>query len=220
MFRIKICGVTNADDARAAVDAGAEALGVNFYRSSKRFVELDIARQIADVVPANVAKVGVFVNHSAREIQDAVESLQPAYIQLHGDEPPEFIAEFPTPTKIIRAYRCGPHGLAPLASYLEQCDSCGRVPDAVLLDSDAAGAFGGTGRAADWSLIADQRAMLCEVPLILAGGLSSANVGAAITAIRPDAVDVASGVEREPRLKDRGLMKQFVASARQAFSGI
>jgi phosphoribosylanthranilate isomerase len=164
-----------------------------------------------------VAKVGVFVDHSAREIQDAVESLQPAYIQLHGHELPEFIADLPTPTKIIRAYRCGPNGLAPLASYLERCDSCGRMPDAVLLDSDAAGAFGGTGRAADWSLIADQRAMLGDVPLILAGGLKPGNIGEAIAAIRPDAVDVASGVERQPRAKDRELMKRFVAAARQAF---
>jgi phosphoribosylanthranilate isomerase len=217
MFRIKICGVTNADDARSAVDAGADALGFNFYRSSKRFIELDVAKQIADVVPANVAKVGVFVNHSAREIQDAVESLQPDYIQLHGDEPPEFLQDLPTAIKIIRAHRCGPNGLAPLASYLEKCDYRGRMPDAVLLDSDAAGAFGGTGRAADWSLIADQRAMLGDIPLILAGGLSSANVCAAIAAVRPDAVDVASGVERQPRAKDRDLMKQFVAAARQAF---
>jgi phosphoribosylanthranilate isomerase len=217
MFRIKICGVTNADDARASIDAGADALGFNFYRSSKRFIELDVARQIADVVPANVAKVAVFVNHSAREIQDAVESLQPTYIQLHGDEPSEFLHDLPTAIKIIRAHRCGPNGLAPLASYLERCHSRGRMPDAVLLDSAADGAFGGTGRAADWSLIAEQRAILGDAPLILAGGLSFANVGTAIAAVRPDAVDVASGVERQPRAKDRELMKQFVAAARQAF---
>jgi phosphoribosylanthranilate isomerase len=217
MFRIKICGVTNADDARASVDAGAEALGVNFYRFSKRFVELDIARKIADVVPANVANVGVFVNHSAREIRDAVESLKPAYIQLHGDEPPEFLSDLPAGIKIIRAYRCGSNGLAPLASYLEKCRALRRMPDAILLDSDAAGGFGGSGRAADWSLIADQRAILGDAPLILAGGLTPANVGLAIAAVRPDAVDVASGVERQPGLKDRELVKQFIAAAREAF---
>src|SRR3954449_4208412 len=117
MFRIKICGITNADDARAAVDAGANALGINFYRASKRFVDLAIARQIADVVPDNVAKVGVFVNHSVRKILDAIESLRLAYIQLHGDEPSEFLSALPSQIKIIRAYRCGPNGLAPLASY-------------------------------------------------------------------------------------------------------
>jgi phosphoribosylanthranilate isomerase len=219
MFRVKICGVTNAHDARAAVDAGADALGVNFYRSSKRFVKLDIARKIADVVPANVIKVGVFVNHSAREIQDAVESLQPAYIQLHGDEPPEFLHDLSAGIKIIRAYRCGSNGLAPLASYLDKCRALGRMPDAILLDSDTAGVFGGSGRAADWSLIANQRAILGDAPLIMAGGLTPANVGFAITAVRPDAVDVASGVERQPGLKDRELVNQFVEAAREAFNG-
>lgn len=220
MFRIKICGVTNADDARAAVDAGADALGFNFYRSSKRFVELDRAGEIADVVPSHVAKVGVLVNHSVSEIQDAVEALQPTHIQLHGDEPAELLSDLPPTIKIIRAYRCGPNGLAPLASYLKRCRSCGRMPDAVLLDSDAVGAFGGTGQAADWSSIANQRAMLGDAPLILAGGLSPTNVASAIAAVHPDAVDVASGVERQPGSKDRDLMKQFIDAAREAFDGL
>jgi len=218
MFRIKICGVTNPDDALAAVDSGADALGFNFYRSSKRFIEIDVARQIADVVPDYVAKVGVFVNHSVHEIQEAVKSLRPAYIQLHGDEPAEFLSVLPAEIKIIRAYRCGAEGLKPLASYLEKCRAIGRTPDAILLDADAAGAFGGTGQAADWSLIANQRAILGDTPLILAGGLTPANVSQAIAAVRPDAVDVASGVERQPRSKDRELMNQFVAAAREAFA--
>jgi phosphoribosylanthranilate isomerase len=217
MFRIKICGVTNPDDALAAVEAGADALGFNFYSSSKRFIELDVARLISDVVPAHVAKVGVFVNHSTHEIQQAVESLRPAYIQLHGDEPAELLSDLPPETKIIRAYRCGREGLKPLASYLERCGSLGRIPDAVLLDADAAGAFGGTGQAADWSLISNQRAMLGDTPLILAGGLTPANVAQAIEAVRPDAVDVASGVERNSRAKDRELMRQFADAAREAF---
>lgn len=220
MFRIKICGVTSPDDALEAVDAGADALGFNFYRSSKRFVELDVARQIAGVVPDNVVKVGVFVNHSVNEIQNAVESLRPAYIQLHGDEPAELFSDLPAEIKIIRAYRCGTEGLKPLAGYLKKCRTLGRMPDGILLDADAAGAFGGTGRAADWSLIANQRAMLGDTPLILAGGLTPANVSQAIAAVRPDAVDVASGIERQPRSKDRELMKQFVAAAREAFNSI
>jgi phosphoribosylanthranilate isomerase len=220
MFRIKICGVTNPDDARAAVAAGADALGFNFYHASKRFIELDAARQIAEVVPDGVAKVGVFVNHSAREIQDATESLHLSYIQLHGDEMAELLSELPAKIKIIRAYRCGPSGLAPLARYLDRCRSLGRTPDAVLLDSDSAGAFGGTGHAADWSLIADQRKMLGEIPLILAGGLTPTNVAQAIAVVHPDAVDVASGVERDPRSKDHERMTQFIAAATKAFNPI
>jgi phosphoribosylanthranilate isomerase len=217
MFRIKICGVTNADDARAAADAGADALGINFYPASKRFVDLAVARQIGDAVPDDVAKVGVFVNHSLGEILDAVEALRPAYIQLHGDEPAEFLADLSSQIKIIRAYRCGPNGLTPLASYLEKCGAFGRTPDAILLDSDALGAFGGTGCTADWSSIANQQPMLGDAPLILAGGLTPLNVGPAIAVVRPDAVDVASGVERQPGLKDRELMKQFIDAAREAF---
>jgi phosphoribosylanthranilate isomerase len=217
MFQIKICGVTNANDAQAAIDAGADALGFNFYLLSKRFIELDVARPMADVVPNGVSKVGVFVNHSAREVQSTVEFLRPAYIQVHGDEPAELLSELPSGIKIIRAYRCGASGLAPLASYLDQCRSLGRMPDAVLLDSDSASAFGGTGRAADWSLIAKQREMLGDIPLILAGGLTPANVAHAIAAVHPDAVDVASGVERQPGLKDRELMKRFIDAARESF---
>src|SRR5258707_15096066 len=101
MFRIKICGVTNVDDARAAIAAGADALGLNFYRASKRFIELEDARKIAGVAPKSVAKVAVFVNHSVREIQEAVDGLRPDYIQLHGDEPPEFLADLPASLKII-----------------------------------------------------------------------------------------------------------------------
>jgi phosphoribosylanthranilate isomerase len=219
MFRIKICGVTNANDARAAVDAGANALGFNFYRSSKRCIDRDVAQQIADVVPSHVAKVAVFVNHSMSEIRDAIEALRPAYIQLHGDEPPQVLTDLPSEIQIIRAYRCGPNGLEPLASYLEKCRAFGRTPDAILLDSDAPGAFGGTGLTADWSTIVNQQAMLGDAPLILAGGLTHANVGPAIAAVRPDAVDVASGVERQPGLKDRELMKQFIDAAREAFDG-
>jgi phosphoribosylanthranilate isomerase len=218
MFRIKICGVTNTGDARAAIDAGADALGLNFYRSSRRFIEHEVARQIADVVPDHVAKVGVFVNHSLHEILEAVEYLRPAYIQLHGDEPAELFSELPAELKIIRAYRCEKSGLAPLASYLAKCHSLGRSPDAILLDAASAGAFGGTGQAADWTMIAAERAALGDIPLILAGGLTPTNVAQAIAVVRSDAVDVASGVEREPRSKDHEQIRQFVTSARAAFA--
>ncbi len=220
MFRIKICGVTNADDARAAIGAGADALGINFYPSSKRFVDRNIAMQIGEVVPSDATKVGVFVNHSASEIRNVVESLRPAYIQLHGDEPATLLPELPAALKIIRAFRCGSAGLAPLASYLDRCRANGRMPDAVLIDSDAAGAFGGTGRAADWSLITRDRTMLGDIPLILAGGLTPANVVSAIEAVRPNAVDVASGVERQTGQKDHDLIEQFIIAARSAFDRI
>jgi phosphoribosylanthranilate isomerase len=218
MFRIKICGVTNSGDALAAIEAGADALGFNFYRSSKRFVELEQARRIADQVAGSALKVGVFVNHDAREIAEAVETVGLDCIQLHGDERPAFLAGLPADLPIVCAHRCGAQGLAPLASYLYECRELGRMPVAVLLDSDVGGAFGGTGNAADWSLIARDRAVLGDVRLILAGGLTPENVGQAIVAVRPAAVDVASGVELHTGNKDVSLMKKFVASAREGFN--
>ncbi len=218
MFRIKICGITNLQDAQAAIDAGASALGLNFYRASKRFVDLDTARQIAKIVPTGIATVGVFVNHTAQEIQEITRALDLPYIQLHGDEPPEFLVDLPATAKIIRAYRCGPTGLAPLARYLEACIELQRTPAAVLIDSDAGGAFGGTGQTTDWSLIARERALLHGIPIILAGGLTPANVAAAIAAVSPNAVDVASGVESQPGKKDHDLITQFITTARTTFA--
>ncbi len=220
MFRIKICGVTNIDDARAAVEFGADAIGLNFYAQSRRRIERDAAQQIAGALTNTISKIGVFVNHSPEQIQDVAAQIHPSHIQLHGDESPQFLNNLPTSVKIIRAYRCAAEGLAPLASYIEACRAIGRAPDAVLIDSDAGAAFGGTGHIADWKLIANERDTLGDIPLILAGGLTPTNVAAAIEAVRPDAVDVASGVEREPGKKDHDLIKRFIAAASDAFDRI
>jgi phosphoribosylanthranilate isomerase len=220
MFRIKICGVTSIDDVIAAVDSGADALGFNFYAQSKRCIALDTARQIADALPSTISRVGVFVNHATGEIQDAVARIRPSHIQLHGDESPQFLNNLPSTIKIIRAHRCGADGLAPLVSYIEECRSLGRVPDAVLIDADAGAAYGGTGHEVDWALIVKQRDALEGIPLILAGGLTPTNIAAAIEKVRPDAVDVASGVEREPGKKDHALIRRFITAAREAFARI
>jgi len=217
MLRIKICGITNLDDARSAIDAGADAIGLNFFRKSRRFVEPEIARTISASLPASVTKVGVFVNHSAGEIAEISKLVGLDYIQLHGDEQPQLLAELPTNVGVVRAHRCTKDGLAPLAQYLNECRSNGRAPDAVLIDADAGAEFGGTGELADWSLVARERTLLSGVPLILAGGLTPSNVNAAIAAVHPDAVDVASGVEREPGFKDEELVAQFISVAKLAF---
>jgi phosphoribosylanthranilate isomerase len=216
MFRIKICGVTNIVDAQAAAEFGADAVGFNFYRPSKRFIEFGEAQRIAGSLPDSILKVGVFVNHRITEVQEAVEQIGLDCVQLHGDEPATFISELSVAVPVVRAFRCGSNGLAPLASYLDDC-SAGWIPDAVLLDADAGQNFGGTGRAPDWARIAKERAMLGDIRVILAGGLTPANVASAISAVRPDAVDVAGGVERLPGKKDSDLIKRFVAATRQAF---
>ncbi len=217
-FRIKICGITNLDDARAAVEAGADAIGLNFFSKSRRFVDPQRAQQIAEQTPAGVRKVGIFVNFDAEQIVDTMERVGLDAVQLHGDEPPVLVARLPTQIRIIRAYRCGRDGLAPLARYLEECCELGRMPDATLIDADTGTDFGGSGQLADWALIQRQRELLAGLPLILAGGLTPDNVAAAIMAVTPDGVDVASGVEREPGRKDAELVLRFVDAARDAFA--
>jgi phosphoribosylanthranilate isomerase len=139
-------------------------------------------------------------------------------VQLHGDERPEYLSRLPRKVSIVRAYRCGAQGLAPLRVYLDECRSLGRTPDAVLIDADAQGEFGGTGRVADWNRIAEERDLVGGVRLILSGGLTPANVAESIAAVQPDGVDVASGVESAPGRKDAALIQQFVAAARYAFA--
>jgi phosphoribosylanthranilate isomerase len=216
MFRIKICGMTSSDDVRAAADAGADAIGLNFYRRSRRYVFPEVAKQIGAMVPDEVTKVGVFVNAPAEEIKQIVNLVGLDCVQLHGDEPPALPSGLPPHIAIVRAFRCGADGLTPLVDYLAACRAHGRAIDAVLVDADAQADYGGTGRVADWSLVARDRNMLGNVPLILAGGLTPENVGGAIVLVRPDGVDVASGVEREPGRKDAALVRRFVVAARDA----
>jgi phosphoribosylanthranilate isomerase len=215
LFRIKICGITNADDARLAADAGADAIGLNFYAGSPRYVDIARAEAISAVLPAGVAKVGVFVNAAAREVAETAMRLALDYVQLHGEEPPEFLGEVAalSPVPILRALRFGPAGLTPLAEYLNRCDELGTSPPAVLVDAFSPAAFGGTGEAVDWAALASWRRDLPVENLVLAGGLRPENVRQALSTVRPTAVDVASGVESRPGRKDPQLVRDFIAAA-------
>lgn len=218
MLRIKICGITNEADVQPAAAAGADAIGLNFFRESRRFLEPSAARRIVDALPPGITRVGVFVNHTAHDVLRIVDEVGLDAIQLHGDEPASFLATLPESMKIVRAFRCGAEGLAPLVAYLRECRALDRVPAAVLVDADAGSHFGGTGTCADWTTIANQRQMLGDVRLVLAGGLTPENVAEAIRIVRPDGVDVASGVEIRPGEKDAKLVERFVAAARQALA--
>jgi len=220
VFQIKICGITNPADAAAAVDAGADAIGLNFYPLSRRFVSQDFARLITTTLPVETTKVGVFVNASPADIRSIIGHVRLSAIQLHGSEPAEIVAQLPTFYPVLSAYRCDARGLAPCSEYLKQCRSCGRSPDAVLLDAaaEATDEYGGTGRVADWKRIARERDLIGNVWLVLAGGLTPDNVAEAIRIVRPHAVDVASGVESAPGKKDAAKMRDFVAAARDAFA--
>jgi phosphoribosylanthranilate isomerase len=215
-FRIKVCGITSVDDARLAVEAGADALGLNFYAKSPRRIGLEMAREITAALAGRcVVRVGLFVNHTADEVCRTFDQLALDLVQLHGDEPPEFLTALGD-RPVMRALRVGPAGLAPVLEYLDRCGQLGRMPAWVLLDTFSRQTYGGSGEAGDWNAMA-QYARPGLPPLTLAGGLTPENVTAAIRAVHPMAVDVASGVETSPGRKDAQRVRQFVARARAAF---
>jgi phosphoribosylanthranilate isomerase len=199
--RIKICGVTRLEDALLAARLGADALGFNFWPGSSRHVTAASAQAIISRLPPFVTPVGVFVNQSEGEMRAIAAESGIQVFQLHGDEPPELCARLPLP--VVKAIPVDQVAtLSRLLSYEVQ---------AFLLDTPSRG-YGGTGRPFDWSLAEG----VSEVaPVILAGGLTPENVADAVRAVRPWAVDVASGVESSPGVKDADRMSRFVHAVRE-----
>ena len=216
MFQIKICGVTNRVDALAAVAAGADAVGLNFYPPSPRCVERDAALDIARLLPGNVARVGVFVNATVSEVADVADQLQLDFIQLCGDEPPEYWQQL-APRQVIAVLRGGLSIPDPMRPWFTASVRPPFAPAAILVDAWEPGAFGGTGKTVDWGAVRELAASVKHFPLILAGGLGPDNVRRAIEQAQPAAVDVASGVEQQPGRKDPALMRAFVGEARAGF---
>ncbi len=201
--RIKICGLTRPEDAAAAVAAGADAVGV-VLAPSKRQVTLDQAAEVFAAVPPFVARVGVFVDAHADDVWEAVSRLELTAVQFHGDEAPETCEM--APVRVIKALRVGPgFGAASADAYRG-------VVSALLLDTLVAGEAGGTGVAFDWYAVAGR--LPGWAPVVLAGGLGPENVAEAVRALRPYAVDVSSGVESAPGVKDHRLIEEFVAAVR------
>lgn len=192
--RVKICGICDPDSASAAVEAGADALGFVFA-PGKRMLSPRMAREIAKTVPPFVSRVGVFVNPGAGDVTRIAAYVGLDYVQLHGDESPEFCRSLGC--RVIKAF--------PVAKSEDLDRAENYRVDAYLLDTLAPGARGGTGLTFDWRLAAGFRAG----PLILAGGLTPENVAGAIEAVRPYAVDVSSGVETGGR-KDPAKIKEFI----------
>ncbi len=220
MFRVKICGITTVKDAQFAALAGADASGLNFYSGSSRFVDLNSATQICRVVPKHVTKVGVFVKASPDEVLEKTKQLGLNMIQLHGDEPVEYLQSLSELSPVaekpwVYALRLGSESFAGLAAQLESLRAV-RSLAAVLVDARVADAYGGTGVQVDWAGLAAHRDLFGSLPLVLAGGLTPFNVAEAISIVRPTAVDVASGVENESGKKDLLLVRAFCNAANQA----
>jgi len=201
-FLVKICGITRPEDAQLAVTAGADLIGLNFWRGSKRFVQDQQAREIVAAVPTGVQRVGVFVNAHPLVVTETVDELKLDQVQLHGDE----IAaswNWLRPDQVIRAVRVGDQASLKEALAWEA--------GLFLYDAYSAG-YGGSGQRAPWVEIAAG----ARRPFLIAGGLTPGNVAAAIAATRPDGVDVSSGVESAPGIKDTRKLRAFIKQARAA----
>jgi len=218
-FRIKICGITTVNDANACAQAGAEAIGLNFVKSSPRYVSPNVAREVCQELPARIHRVGVFVNASVDEIQQTVTTAALTGVQLHGDEPREIVGMLrdllPVGMPIIKAFRLKEPNLIEVSDFLGGKDSCKNWPDAILVDAYAPEAYGGTGKRLDWKQLSQQRE-ICPLPIILAGGLTPENIGEAIQQSGCLAVDTASGVESTPPIKDTNKAIKFVCGAKAA----
>lgn len=200
MTLVKICGITNLADALAAVDAGADALGFNFYRPSPRYIPPADARKIIDQLPESILKVGVFVNEGLHSVVRIESEAGLSAVQLHGDESPEYCREL-AGTYVIKAFGAGDN------LHVETYDV-----DAIMLDTKDDLLHGGTGRTFDWSIA--QRTTSSVPKLFLAGGLSPENVAEAIATVRPYAVDACSSLEERLGKKNHATLHAFVKAVR------
>jgi len=202
--RVKICGITDPDDAKNAALLGADAIGLNFYERSPRFIDGTVASRIIEALPAFIPVIGVFVNHpNPQGLEDLALSLGLHAVQLHGNETPDYCSMIQK-VKVIKAFRVDANfRVESLKNYSNTM---------FLLDSGSGAQFGGTGKVFDWSQAYGANAFGWTV---LAGGLTAENVGDAISRLHPFAVDVSSGVESAPRHKDYEKMRRFIEAVRK-----
>jgi len=204
-IQIKICGVTNARDAKACVELGVQLIGLNFYSRSPRYIEPSVGREIAEALPADTDAVGVFVDGDAEEIRKTAKTARVRSVQLHGNFSPETAHDLASEFRVIRVFSTHARFRPEDVSLFSDCD--------VLIDAHHPDLRGGTGQTCNWPAA---RATLAFARfLILSGGLNAQNVGHAIQAVTPHAVDVCSGVESAPGMKDHRTIKNFVAAVRR-----
>lgn len=204
--QIKICGVTNAKDARACAELGASMIGLNFYRQSPRYIEPKVARQIVEAIPADIRPVGVFVDTSAGEVRNIANTAGIRSVQLHGNTSPKACRELAREFRVIRAFCTDARFQPEDASSFPDCD--------VLVDAHHPNLRGGTGLTCDWP--AARATLPFARFLILSGGLNMRNVDQAIATVTPHGVDVCSSVESAPGVKDYRAIKNFITAVRMA----
>ncbi len=207
---IKICGVTNLNDASACAELGADMIGFNFYRQSPRYIEPKVARRIIDAIPSGVCAVGVFVDASAEEIRNTAAATGIRRVQLHGSTSPDTCSELAREFRVIRAFSTDSQFRSEEISLFGNCD--------VLVDAYHPNLRGGTGLTCDWRAARATRSLARF--LILSGGLTEQNVGQAIATVGPHAVDVCSGVESGPGTKNRPALENFVSAVRTSNSSM
>ncbi|MBM3995069.1 MAG: phosphoribosylanthranilate isomerase [Planctomycetes bacterium] len=209
-IRVKICGITNPDDAERAATLGADMVGLNFYAKSPRSIDVRTARSILSVLPSTVEAVALFVNEPPERARDFAASLGIQTVQIHG----EHRDVLPVGVRWIPAFSVRhTDDLAAITSYLQVAKDSAALPYAILVDAHVPGLFGGTGTVAPWHLLADFEPI---VPLFLAGGLTPDNVAEAIRIVKPGGVDVASGVESSPGKKDAERLRRFIEAVRSS----
>lgn len=202
--RIKVCGMTRPEDARAAARAGVDAIGLVFHPPSARAVGTDDAAAVVAALPPFVTAVALFLDPRPELVREVIDRVPIGLLQFHGSESPEFCSAFGRP--YIKAVAMGGNGAQPDAVAAQHQAALG-----LLVDSHEAGGVGGTGNTFAWDLLAGKR----DYNLILAGGLSPDNVADAVATVRPDAVDVSSGVESSPGIKDAAKIERFVEEVRR-----
>ncbi len=201
---VKICGITNVEDAVCAVECGADVLGFVFYKKSPRYISFDSVKKICSSLPGNVKKAGVFVNENPDELDKLHKKDYLDYFQFSGDEPAGLNARYPG--KVIKTVRVSGGGIWSVVSKSNDCSF-------ILCDTAEKGQYGGTGKTFDWDIL---KRIKFPLPLILAGGLNGDNVERAILSVRPYMVDVSSGVELSPGKKNPEKIKRFFEACRNA----